>query len=61
MLPIAKTLNGKTNNNPNKRTIPKSKNIVVLLGTTIFLNEYVGILLIKRIEIITNIIGVINL
>ena len=61
MLQIIRTLNGKISNNPNKRTIPKSKKIVMLLGTTIFFIEYVGILLIKHIEITTNTIGDINL
>ena len=37
MLPTISALNGKINNKPNKRTIPKSKKIVELLGTTIFL------------------------
>ena len=61
VLPTIRTLNGKINNKPNKRTIPKSKKIVKLLGTTIFFIEYVGILLINNIEITINTIGVINL
>ena len=32
-------INGNINSKPNKRTIPNNKNIVVLLGTTIFLKE----------------------
>ena len=61
MQPTAKNLNGKINNKPNKRTIPKSKKMVVLLGTTIFLKEYVGILLINKTDTTINTIGVISL
>ena len=31
-------------------TIPNNKNFVIVLGMTIFLNEYVGIVLINNIE-----------
>ena len=61
MQPTAKKLNGKINNKPNKRTIPKSKKMVVLLGTTIFLKDYVGILLINKTDTVINTIGVISL
>ena len=37
--PNAITLKGNINKSPKSKTIPKSKKIVILLGTTIFLNE----------------------
>ena len=42
----------KISSKPKNNTILNNKNIVVLLLTTIFFNEYVGILLIKSTEII---------
>ena len=42
---------------PKNKTTPNNKNIVNLLGTVIFLKEYVGILLINNIEISINIAG----
>tara|TARA_Y100001935_G_scaffold233390_1_gene215791 strand:- start:11 stop:220 length:210 start_codon:yes stop_codon:yes gene_type:complete len=50
-------LNVKTSSNPKNSTILNNKNIVVFLLTTIFLKEYVGILLIKSTEIIRIKIG----
>ena len=44
--------NKNINNKPKYKMMLNSKKIVILLGTTIFLKEYVGILLIKNIEII---------
>ena len=38
------------NNKPKYKMMLNNKNIVILLGTTIFLKEYVGILLIENIE-----------
>ena len=35
---------------PKNKTMPKSKKIVIVLGTTIFFKEYVGTLLIKSNE-----------
>ena len=49
------------NNKPKYKMMLNSKKIVILLGTAIFLNEYVGILLIKNIEIIIKIEGTIKL
>ena len=59
---IAKTLKVYTNNAPKNKTNPNSKNFVIDLGITIFLNEYVGIVLISNIEVIikndgTNMLG----
>ena len=51
----------KISSKPKNSTILNNKNIVVLLLTTIFFNEYVGILLIKSTEIIKNRIGTIIL
>ena len=42
--------NGQPNNAPKNKTIPNNKNFVIDLGITIFLNEYVGIVLINNIE-----------
>ena len=42
------------NSNPKYKTITNNKKIVALLGTTIFFKEYVGILLINKIEIKIN-------
>ena len=50
-------LNVKISSRPKNKTIPNNKNIVVLLLTTIFLSEYVGILLIKSTDIVKNKIG----
>tara|TARA_B100001115_G_C15807866_1_gene400206 strand:- start:52 stop:252 length:201 start_codon:yes stop_codon:yes gene_type:complete len=50
-------LNVKISNNPKNSTIVSNKKIVVLLLTTIFFKEYVGILLIKSTEIIRKKIG----
>ena len=55
------TLKGYINKSPKYKTIVKSKNIVVDLGTIIFFKEYVGTLLIKRNEIITKKTGTIKL
>ena len=46
-----------TNNAPKNKTIPNSKNFVMDLGITIFLNEYVGIVLIYNIETIIKKVG----
>ena len=48
------------NRRPKNKTIPKSKKIVIVLGTTIFFNEQVGNLLINKNEIITKKIGTIS-
>ena len=53
----AKILNVYTNNAPKNKTIPNSKKIVVLLGITIFLNEYVGNLLINNNDVVIKNIG----
>ena len=45
-------LNVKISSKPKNNTILNNKNIVVLLLTTIFFNEYVGILLIKSTDIV---------
>ena len=37
--------------------IPSKRKIVIFLGTTIFLKEYVGILLINKRDTLTNVIG----
>ena len=55
----AKILNVYTNNAPKNKTIPNSKNLVIALGITIFLKEYVGTVLISSIEIIIKNIGTI--
>ena len=54
---IAKTLKVYTNNAPKNKTIPNNKNFVVDLGMTIFLKEYVGIVLINNIETIIKKVG----
>ena len=46
---------------PKNKTIPNNKKIVVFLGITIFLNEYVGNLLINNKEIVIKNIGTTNL
>ena len=45
---------------PKNKTIPNNKNLVILLGITIFLNEYVGIVLINNIETIIKKVGTIK-
>ena len=47
---MARTLKVQTSNDPKNNTIPNNKNFVVDLGITIFLKEYVGIVLINNIE-----------
>ena len=56
----AKTLNVYTNNAPKNKTIPNNKNLVIALGMTIFLNEYVGTVLINSIEVVIKNIGTIK-
>ena len=57
---IAITLKVYTNNAPKNRTIPNNKNFVIVLGITIFLNEYVGMVLINNIETTIKNIGTIK-
>ena len=60
VLVIIITLKGYINKRPKNKTIPNNKKIVMLLGTIIFFNEYVGNLLIKRNEVVINKIGTNN-
>ena len=48
---MTKTLNVYINKSPKNKTIPNNAKIVICLGITIFLKEYVGNLLINKNEI----------
>ena len=52
---------GKLKVSPKNKTIPNSKKIVVFLCITIFLNEYVGNLLISNNEVVIKNIGANNI